>query len=103
MQPGAVFAAHESIIVKPPALNIDGSLQCFGDGVFRPAELLLCVAGNLFGLAFRLKSPIAGDFPGCFLDGALCLAGNAFDAVFVHDVLLPPLDHVAADNGMMGR
>ncbi|CUX56968.1 hypothetical protein AGR13a_Lc140024 [Agrobacterium genomosp. 13 str. CFBP 6927] len=79
------------------------SLECFGDGVFCLAKFLLCLAGNLFSLSFRLKFLVAGYLAGGFLDGALCLAGNSVDPVLIHNELLPSLDVAAVDNGMMER
>ncbi|CUW95282.1 conserved hypothetical protein [Agrobacterium genomosp. 2 str. CFBP 5494] len=90
-------------MVKPPALNIDGSLECFFDGILRLAQLFLRLAGQFFGLAFSLKLVIAGDLAGCFLDRALCLTGDTFDTVIVHDELLPSFERAAVGNGMMER
>ncbi|CUX04857.1 hypothetical protein AGR1B_Lc60079 [Agrobacterium fabacearum S56] len=89
--------------MKPPALNIDGSLENFVDGVLCLSELLLRLASQFLGLAFCLKLVVAGDLAGCFLDGALGLTGDTFDTVIVHDELLPSLEGAAVGSGMMVR
>lgn len=73
------------------------------DGVLRLAELLLRLAGQFLGLAFRLKLVVAGNLSGGFLDGALCLTGDTFDTVIIHDEFLPSFESAAVNNGMMER
>src|SRR3569833_4235695 len=57
------------------------------ESVLKSAHGVLHLAGGAVRAAFSLQLFIAGHLAGCFLDGALCLAGGAFNAILVHFIL----------------